>query len=411
MKISDIEVINLRFAYPEENGFQYAGGYCTGRLTSLVRVTTDSGVVGIGSVYSHPEMVRTVVEGQLRELLLGRDPLETESIWEQCYKVTRWYGRKGVAMSALGGIDTALWDIRGKAAGKPLYQLLGAQRHSVGVYASGLLWKDDVSELREEVALYIKNGFRGAKTRLGRDYDYDHAAVRVLREALGPDRRLMIDGNGRYSLAQAERLLPEFQKADIYWLEEPFVPEAVDDYLALRPSLGKIPLAAGENDFGVQGFRELMDRKMVDIVQPDCCRAGGVTECHRIGLMASEKGLKVATHTWSDAVALVSNMHLIASLPTGVTVEMDQTGNPFIDDLLVDKLQVVDGELQLPQRPGLGIELNEEVVDRYTIPANEPIPEGNYADMVFGRDYYGPAGPYEADESVLDTGVDPVHQS
>ena len=159
-------------------------------------------------------------------------------------------------------------------------------------------------------------------------------------------------------------MLPEFQQTDIFWLEEPFLPEDVDNYLALKPELGAIPMAAGENEFGLQGFRELIDRGMVDIVQPDCCRVGGISESRRVGEMAAKAGLRVAPHTWSDAVTLVGNMHVVASLPNAICVEVDQTGNPFIDDLLKDKLVVTEGTIALPQGPGLGIELDEEVVER-----------------------------------------------
>ena len=394
MRITNLEVVNLQFTYPPGHEFQFAGGCCTGRLSSLVRVTTDSGTVGIGSVYSHPDLVRAIVEDQLRDILVGDDPLDVETIWEKSYRVTRWYGRKGAAISALGGIDIALWDIRGKVAGKPIYQLLGAQRDAVPAYASGLLWKNDVEELVDEAARHLSNGFRAMKTRLGKSSDYDRAGLRAIREEIGSENRLLVDGNGRFSLDQVRRLAPDLRAADVFWLEEPFVPEDIDSYLALRPDLEGIPLAAGENDFGIQGFRELMDRNMVDIVQPDCCRAGGITECRRIGELAVRRGFRVATHTWSDAVALVANMHLIASLPTGVTVEIDQTGNPLIDDLLLDRLQVIDGEISMPQGPGLGIELNEETVEKYTLPHGIPVPEGNYADMVFGRQHYTPAAPY-----------------
>ncbi len=394
MKIRGVEVITLCFTYPREQAFQFAGGLCTGRLSCLIKVYTDDGAVGLGSVYSHPELVRTVVEGQLRDFLVGEDPANVERLWDRMYSVTRWYGRKGAAMSALGGVDMALWDLRGKAAGKPVYQLLGAKRNRVKAYASALLWKDDPAELGEEAKRHVANGYRAVKTRLGRNYEYDSAGVRILREAVGPDVRIQVDGNARYSLDQARRVLPEFREAGIFWLEEPFAPEDVDNYLALRPDLNGIPLAAGENDFGLQGFRELIDRRMVDIVQPDCCRAGGITECRRVGASAENAGLRVAPHTWSDAVAMVGNMHVVASLSNSITVEMDQTGNPFIDDLLVEKLRVEEGELPMPQGPGLGIELNDEVVERYTLPAGSPVPAGNYSDMVFGRDHYAPASPY-----------------
>ena len=365
MKIRDVRVTALRFGYPEEEAFDFAGGRCTGRLTCLVRVECDTGEAGIGSVYSHPDLVRTVIEGQLRDFLVGEDPCEVETLWQRMYGVTRWYGRKGAAMSALGGVDMALWDLRGKREGKPVYQLLGAQRHSVPAYASGLLWKNDPKELGEEAERHLANGFRAMKTRLGRDYEYDSEALRIFRAALADKARLHVDGNGRYSLEQARRMLPEFQQTDIFWLEEPFLPEDVDNYLALKPELGAIPMAAGENEFGLQGFRELIDRGMVDIVQPDCCRVGGISESRRVGEMAAKAGLRVAPHTWSDAVTLVGNMHVVASLPNAICVEVDQTGNPFIDNLLTEKLVVTDGEIALPQGPGLGIKLDEEVVERY----------------------------------------------
>ena len=395
MRITDVRVVNLLYHYPEGRGFQYVGGVATGRLTSLIRVSTDAGLEGIGSAYSHPDMVRTVVEGNLRDLLIGDDALDTETLWHKMYRITRWYGRKGAAMSALGAVDTALWDIRGKALGQPVHKLLGATRDRVPAYASALLWKDDVGELVEEARLHWAGGFRAFKMRLGRDWDYDRSAVRAVREALGADARLMVDGSMRYAPAIALRLARELEAMGVYWFEEPFAPEEIDRYTELRPQVS-IPLAAGENEFGLQGFRELIRAGAVDIVQPDCSRSGGVSECRRIGLLAQEAGLRVATHTWSDAVALAANLHLIASLANGITVEVDRTGNPFIDDLLVEPLVVREGEMAVPDRPGLGIELNEEVVEAYSIAPGEPIPDGSYSDMVFGAQHYVAVPPYRA---------------
>ncbi|HEX4485051.1 MAG TPA: mandelate racemase/muconate lactonizing enzyme family protein [Terriglobales bacterium] len=397
MKIAQIEVVTLRHEYPSGKGFKFAGGYCNGRLSCLVFVHTEDGLTGVGSVYSHPGLVTSIIEEHLQPILLGRDPLQVEEIWDLCYRLTRWYGRKGAAVSALGGIDTALWDIRGKAAGKPISQLLGANRSKVPVYASALLWKDDPKELGEEAQRHLDFGFRGMKTRLGRNYDYDREAVAVVRKAIGSGNRLMVEGNARYSLAQAERIAAEYRAAGVFWFEEPFPPEQIDNFLALRPSVG-IPLASGENEFGVQGFRELLDQGLVDIVQPDCSRSGGITECYRIGKMAGDRGIRVATHTWSDAVALVANMHLIAALPTGLTVEMDRTGNPFIDELLVEPLQVVDGEVAVPEGPGLGIELDRAALERFRMPRLSTPPLGNYSDMVFGREHFNPAPAYETSE-------------
>lgn len=394
MTIRDIEVLNLRYEYPDDKRFRYAGGVCTGRLTSLVKVFTDDGIVGLGSVYSHPGLVRSIIEEQLRPLLIGEDPLEVEELWERCYSVTRWYGRKGAAVSALGGVDIALWDIRGKAAGKPIFELLGAQRNRVPAYASALLWKDSVEELQREAERHLANGFQAMKMRLGRRREYDRAALASVREAIGPNNRLMIDGNARYSLEQARSLVDDFKRADVFWLEEPFLPEKPDDFVALRQDLDGIPLSAGENEFGPQGFRELIDGGIVQIVQPDCCRCGGLTAALRIADAAAVRRLRVAPHTWSDAVALSANMHFVAAQSHAITVEMDQTGNPLIEELLTEPLTVVNGEVELPKAPGLGIELDPAVVDRYALDPDEPIPSGNYSDMVFGSGNYTPAPPY-----------------
>ena len=393
MRITDIRVTNLRFDYPEEKRFRYAGGVATGRLTSLVRVFTDEGIEGIGSAYSHPDMVRSVVEGNLRDILTGDDPGEVEALWTKMYRITRWYGRKGAAMSALGAVDTALWDIRGRALGKPIHELLGARRDRVPAYASALLWKEDIGELAAEARGYVAAGYRAVKMRLGKSWDYDVGAVRAVREAVGPDVRMMVDGSMRYAPPVALRLARELESVGAYWFEEPFPPEELLRFADLRAQV-QIPIAAGENEFGIQGFEELLRTDAVDIVQPDCSRSGGITECHRIGQMAGERGLRVATHTWSDAIALVANMHVIASLPNGITVEVDRTGNPFIDELLTEPLTVEDGILSLPSGPGLGIEVDEELVSRYTLAPGAPIPDGSYSDMVFGRGHYASIPPY-----------------
>ena len=383
MKIRDVEVVNLRFEYAPERRFRYAGGVCTGRVTSLVRVRTDEGLVGLGSVYSHPDLVRTVVEGQLRPALVGEDPLEIERTWQRCYALTRWYGRKGVALSAIGGVDIALWDIKGKAAGERICDMLGPAEERVPAYASGLLWKAEVAELEEEARQHLENGFWGMKMRLGRRAAYDRAGLAAVRETVGSEVRLMVDGNARYSLSEAVSMAPEFESADVFWLEEPFAPEDPELFQALRPSLGGVPLAAGENEFGLQGFRELIDHGVVQIAQPDCCRCGGLTEALRIARHAQSRGVRIAPHTWSDAVALTANMHLASACPTALTVEVDRTGNPFVDELIAGGPRIEEGFAVMPDKPGLGVELNEDAVAKYTVPRGEATPPGNYSDMVF----------------------------
>lgn len=180
MKIDHLELINLCFEYPNRHGFVSAGGVTSGRLTSLVLVHTDTGQTGLGSIYSHPGLVHQVVMGQLDPLLRGEDPRDVETLWDKMYRWTRWYGRKGAALSALGGLDIAFWDLRGKAAGKPMWALLGAERASCPAYASSLLWKDP-ADLAAEAAGHLARGFRRMKMRLGRSEEWDAAAVRAVQ--------------------------------------------------------------------------------------------------------------------------------------------------------------------------------------------------------------------------------------
>ena len=391
MKIDHIECVNLLFDYPARRGFQSSGGTTTSRVTSLVLVHTDGAEVGIGSAYSHPALVQIVVQ-QLSALLRGQDPRDVEAIWEKMYGWTRWFGRKGAAMTALGGIDVALWDLRGKSLGKPVWQLLGGDEPSCPAYASALLW-NSFEGLAAEAVRHLERGFRRMKMRLGRDEEYDTGAVAAVRQAIGPQHDLMCDASMRYHLALARRIGQTLADNRVFWYEEPFAPEDLDSFAALRSTV-RVPIAAGENEFGTQGFRELIERRAVDIVQADASRCGGITEVRRVADMALKAGLKLAPHSWSDAVAIMANAQVVAATPHALTVEVDQTGNPFVEELLTEPLQIREGRLQLSRRPGLGIELNQAVVDRLRMADPLHVPDGWYSDMVFGQQDNTPAGPY-----------------
>jgi L-alanine-DL-glutamate epimerase-like enolase superfamily enzyme len=385
MHISSIEVVNLSFDYPAGNGFRCAGENVTGRLTSLILVTTSTGLRGIGSAYSHPDLVRLIAENHLAPMLIGEDPREIDRLWQRMYNLTRWYGRKGVAISTLGAIDIALWDIRGQAAELPIYKLLGASIGSVPAYASGLGWRDTTSELSDDARLYRSRGFRNVKMRLGRGKTYDEQAFDAVASAIMPDGAVIVDGSHQYDLNTSIIIAEYIQARGALFFEEPFLPEDIDSYISLRKKK-IIPIAAGENEFGFQGFGELLRAGAVDIVQPDASRTGGISECLRIGKLAQELGAEVATHSWSDAVAVTANAHVVAALPNGMTVEVDATGNPFIESLLTEPLTVTGGVLDLGDRPGLGIDLDLDVVAelRLTTPV---VPNGHYSDMAFGREH------------------------
>ena len=386
MKIEHVEAVNLLCQYPENDRFQYAGGVCTNRLTTLILVHTDTNFVGIGSVYSHPALIYLIVRDQLNPLLIGEDPCNVEELWKKMYGLTLWYGRKGVAMSTLGGVDTALWDLRGKSAGKPVWELLGGGRKTCPAYASGLLW-NDVDKLAEEAGQYIERGFRRVKMRLARSEEYDTSAVLAVRKAIGMDHDVIVDASMRYHFELACRMGNFLKEQKVFWYEEPFAPEDIDSYVALRQVVD-VPIAGGENEFGLQGFREVIRAKALDIVQPDASRCGGISEVWKIAEMAEESGLGVATHSWNDAVAIMANAHVVAAMSNGVTVEVDQMNNPFVNDLLVKPLQIESGELQLSHAPGLGVELDLEVVNKFRLGDPLAIPDGVYSDMMFGKSYF-----------------------
>jgi len=393
VRIRALEVVNLHYDYPEDQAHVCAEGHMGSRLTSLVLVWLDDGLMGIGSAYSHPSLVRVIVEDHLAPFLVGEDPLQIDELWERMYSLTRWYGRKGVAISALGAIDIALWDIRGQLEQRPVYEILGGNSPEVEAYASGLLWQEDVALLEDEARRHLDDGFRLMKMRLGSDREYDRAAVQRVCQVTRGKARVAVDGTHRYSPEQAEDLADLMAALEVAWFEEPFPPEDVEAYAALRSRV-QVPIAAGENEFGMQGFRELLHAEAIDIAQPDVSRAGGLSEGVRIGCLAESYGVDIVTHTWSDAVALIANAHLVAALANGRAVEVDRTGCPFMNELLVEPPCFVDGKLHLGQRPGLGIELDYDVVERLRVSAAEETRAGNYSDLVFGGGPFTKVPPY-----------------
>jgi L-alanine-DL-glutamate epimerase-like enolase superfamily enzyme len=394
MRNDEIEVVSLRFEYPPGGGFRYAGGSATGRLTTLVRVHARGGRTGIGTAYTNPEVARVVIEEHLAPRLLGTEIDDVAETWRDMMRLVRWYGRGGAAVTALGAIDTALWDLRAQAAGQPLWQYLGADAGVVPAYASGLLWQDDLDLLRQEASRHLDAGFTRVKMRLGRCRDYDVAAFLAVQDTVRDHGEVIVDGSLRFSDADAAWLAGFLGAHQAVWFEEPFEPDNLDSYTALR-ARGAVPIAAGENETGPRGFAELIRCRAVDVVQPDVSRAGGVTSARHVAGLARDAGLRIATHSWSDAVAVIANAHVVAAIPNGLTVEVDRTGNPFVDDLLTEPLRIAGGRLHLPSAPGLGISLDDAVIARYRLPAG-PVPAGNYSDMVFGATPTAAVPPYSA---------------
>jgi D-galactarolactone cycloisomerase len=274
-------------------------------------------------------LLHEIIAGQLAPILIGTDPFDIAARWRQMDDMTLWYGRKGIAITAIGGIDIALWDILLKSTGQPVRKLLNADApNAVSAYASALLWNEDLDALTEEARRHVGKGFRRVKMRLGMGEAHGCAAVRAVRNTVGSDTDIMVDAGMRLHVDLALRMSKVLEECRVFWFEEPFRPDDLDSYVALRKRIS-VPIAAGENEFGASGFRELIRAGAVDIIQCDVARAGGISEANTVAKMATDAGLRVAPHTWNDAVAINANAQIVAAYDS-ITVEMDQTGNPFI---------------------------------------------------------------------------------
>lgn len=376
MKIRDVHTYVLRHELPEPEAFASSKGWHTVRHALLVEVVTEDGLSGFGEAYGPPPVNRTLVEELYTPRLLGRDPLEHAVIWEDLYNTFRDYGRKGWAVAALSSIDIALWDLKGKALGQPVYTLLGgAFRTRVRAYATGLYRhrvEDQARALAREAEAYAAEGFRAMKMKVGFGIEEDVRNVRAVRGAIGRDCLLAMDANHAYDCGQAIRLGRKAEEFDLAWFEEPVVPEDIEGYCQVKAAV-RIPIAGGEAEYTRWGFRDLCARRAVDILQPDLCACGGFTEAWRIAALASASGITLFPHVWGTAVGLFASLHLAAALPPNppamlaaeLLFELDRTPNPLREELALNPPKRAGDLIDLPSGPGLGLEIDRAVLERY----------------------------------------------
>jgi len=375
MKIREVRTYLLRAELSEREAFAYSQAWYHTRTAMLVEVVSDGGLAGFGEAYGPAAASRAIVEELYRPLLVGRDPLDIQVLWEELYNAFRDYGRKGIPIAALSAIDIALWDLKGKALGLPIYKLLGGRfRGEVEAYATGLYRRrvpDQAAALAEEAKGYLAEGFSAMKLKVGFGVEEDLRNVRAVREAIGPGPRLMVDANHAYDAVEAIRLGRRIEPYDIYWFEEPVVPEDLDGYLQVKQAL-RIPIAGGEAEYTRYGFKELIARRAVDIVQPDLCACGGFSEALKISALASTWGITYYPHVWGSAVGLYASLQLAAALPpnplalspAGLLFELDRTPNPFRERLAATPLARKGPLIDIPQGPGLGLELDRDFLAR-----------------------------------------------
>lgn len=343
----------------------------------LIHIETDEGVDGWGEVDSSPEVARAVVEAPtshgichgLRELLLGRDPFDVEELWELMFRQTIYYGRQAVVLHAMSGVDIALWDIVGKASEKPVHKLLGGSyRQRVRAYAS-VLMPETPAEAERQAKTYAAEGFAAMKFGwgpLGRDEALDLELIAAARSGAGDRADLMIDIGQRYTLKRAIRTAERTERLRLRWIEEPLPPDDLDGYRRLA-SATSIDIAAGEAESGRRAFRRLIEEGGIDVVQPDISRAGGFTEVRKIATLARDANVRLVPHAFKTGILLAACLHLVASLPDTELVEFTLADSPLRRDLLSRPFHASDGYVQVPDAPGLGIEVNPEVIAKYRV--------------------------------------------
>jgi D-galactarolactone cycloisomerase len=374
MKITDIKTLRLRAEIPTEGQVFSRSGVRNSRSATLVQVETDEGISGIGSCSGNGELLEFIIARVLKPLIVGMDPTEIDAIWDKAYVRGghKEFGTRGIGMVALSGIDIALWDILGKVRGVPLYQLLGGKcRDKVPVYATAL-YPEEPSRVAARARAFADQGFHGVKIKVGFDLDQDLRIVRAVRRELGKDFIVMTDANQGYSLDVALQAAAGFADAGAFWLEEPLFVEDVEGHAVLRER-GKVPIAVGENLHSCGAFRDFVVSGAADFLQPDVARAGGISEIKKIAAMAAKHNVPVSFHTWGDGVALAASVHLAAALQDCIVMELDYTYNPLREELLREPFKVQSGFLAPMEKPGVGVELNAEALQKFAFSGSEEL--------------------------------------
>jgi L-rhamnonate dehydratase len=373
MKITKVEAILLRPKGPIDisigDGSQDA---------VLVRVHTDEGIIGLGEIDSSPSVAKAIIEAPpshkicsgLAALLVGENPLEISRLWHKMYKGSLYFGRRGAVIHAISGIEIALWDIAGKAAGKPVHALLGgARRDRVKAYASTLM-PNTPAETARVVEAQCQAGFRAVKLGwgpLGSSAALDVALVAAARKAGGDNLDLMIDvGKGWQTARDGIDRVRRMEEYNPYWIEEPFWPDDYSKYAALTAAVST-PIAAGEEETTLADFERLVDKGHVEIVQPDVTRAGGIGECLRIAEYARRQGRRCVLHAWSTGIIKAASLHVLAAMEEAEYMEYCIQTTDLNQHLVKQRFPVVQGMVMIPDQPGLGVDLDVATLREFVV--------------------------------------------
>jgi L-alanine-DL-glutamate epimerase-like enolase superfamily enzyme len=386
VKITAVRASWLRAAIPAARQHVSDFGRNDSFNTCLVEIDTDAGLtglgeakVGAGNLGNYAATVETI-HRELAPALVGRDSRDITALWEAMYNGSRAHyvpregrtfpiiGRRGVTVSALSGVDIALWDLLGKSLGQPLWRLLGGRlRERVPAYASGG-WAP-VGAIGKQLQQYVERGHRAVKMRVGlQDSSVDDSAARVreVRQTLGAEIGLMVDAHGTWSVRDAQRFARKVVDCDLAWIEEPVSPDNVTGQAEVRASTD-IPIASGESEQTRFAFRDLIAARAVDVLQPDVAIAGGITETLRICALATAHGLTVAPHLWGSAILFAAGLHLAVATPSVTLLEFTRGDNPLLNELVEERVDLRDGYVYPSDKPGLGLTLNTAFARSITV--------------------------------------------
>jgi D-galactarolactone cycloisomerase len=370
LKIARIE--GIASSVPVTAGVTLGIGRAVKRDTVIVKVTTEGGIIGWGEAHHGrcPGAVAQLINTTLRQLVTGFDASDVVGVWSRIYsRQLASHGMGAACALAMSGIDQALWDIRGKAVGWPLYRLLGGASRAIPAYAGGIsLGYQPPSALVEEAKALCETGYRALKLRFGDTVKRDVERLEAVRRAFGDEVEIMVDANTGYAVDDVRRVMPALETNNALWLEEPFPPHDERSYDAAC-RFGNVPLAAGENHFTRFEFNRVIDKGAIRILQPDLSKTGGVTEALRIAAMASSHKLPINPHTSATGLNMAASIHFLAAIDNGGWFEADVAKENLFRDALTsrpDRLDA-DGCVRPPEGPGLGIEIDESFLKSHPV--------------------------------------------
>ncbi len=372
MKIIDIEAIPISIPLPADNAVVMGIGRAVKKDAVVVKVTAEDGLVGYGESHHGraPGAVAHLANTTLKQLVVGMDALDVSGVWARIYQMQLGsHGMGAGTAMAMSGLDMALWDIRGKAVGWPLYRLLGGASRAIPAYAGGVsLGFQAPSSLIEEAGKLVEDRFRAVKLRVGDSPERDLERIVAVRRALGRNVTIMVDANTGYSVPDARRVMPVLEEEDIFWLEEPFPAHDHRSY-ATAAQFSSVPLAAGENHYTRFEFSRVIEDGVVQILQPDLSKTGGITEGLRIAAMASAWKLPINPHTSMTGLNMAATIHFLAAIDNAGYFEADVSKDNLLRDEMVSTPYELDadGSVRPLEKPGLGLELDEHFLAKHPV--------------------------------------------